>query len=151
LSPDDHARFVGPFERQGRNHRVVTAIVAALALAIPAGWHVTTASVTPITDPVERFVLYSGAAPRPGGPPRAGQVVAIVMEQRLPKLSLFPRRPRQFRLRRFTTMENWRGKRWAAIVFRDRCRAFYIFAGVGTRADSQIPTLLRALDSLRVS
>jgi len=129
----------------------MTAVVAALALAIPAGWHVTTASVTPITNPVERFVLYSGAAPRPGAPPRAGQVLAIVMEERAPDLSVFPPRPRRFRLRRLTTMESFAGKRWAEIVFRDRRRAFYVFVGVGVRAGAQVPALLGALDSLRVS
>jgi hypothetical protein len=129
----------------------MTAIVASLALAIPPGWHVTTASVTTITNPVERFVLYSGAAPRPGGDPRARQVVAVVMEQRAPELSLFPLRPRRFRLRRLGTMENWKGSRWDELVFRQHQRAFYVFVGIGTRADAQVATLLDALDSIRVS
>jgi hypothetical protein len=129
----------------------MTAIVAALALAIPPGWHVTTASVTTITKPAERFVLYSGVAPRPGGDPRARQVMAIVMEQLKPELLLFSPRPRRFHLRRLTTMESWKGRRWGELVFRDHRRAFYVFVGAGTGANAQIPILLAALDSLRVS
>lgn len=127
-----------------------------LALTYPTGWHVTTTSLTPITDPVQRFAVYSGGSPRPMGPPRTGQVIAIVMEQtNLARgdLSRFPPRPRHFRVARLGGVEGFdsgRTGRWGEIVFRDHGRGFYVFIGVDARAAGQLPRLLRALDSLRV-
>jgi hypothetical protein len=45
---------------------------------------VTTRELTPITDPVERFAIYSGPLPQPLAAPKAGPVIAIVMEVRSP-------------------------------------------------------------------
>ena len=81
----------------------------------------------------------------------AEQVIAIVLEQLPPvDLRLFPPRPRRFRIAHLGRVEGFNGPRWDEIVFRDHGRAFYIFVGVGSRAGSQVPALLDALDSLRV-
>jgi hypothetical protein len=124
-----------------------------LTLRYPARLHVTTAQLSGITDPVERVALYSGSPPNAMVAPRARQVIAIVMEQEPPvavEVARFPPRPRHFRIRRLTRLEGFSGRRWAEITFRDHGRAFYLFIGVGSRADAQVPRLLRALDSLRV-
>ena len=91
------------------------------------------------------------------GPPKAGQVVGIVMEEtNLDPGELvadFPRRPTHFRLAHLSGVEGFnsgRWGRWGEIVFRDRGRAFYIFIGVGKGAIGQLPRLLRTLDSLTV-
>jgi hypothetical protein len=124
-----------------------------LTLRHPAALHVTTLELTGITDPVERVALYSGALPDGMVKPRSQQVIAILMEQEPPlpdDVARFPPRPRRFRIRRLTTLEGFSGPRWGEITFRDHGRAFYLFVGVGSRADAQIPGVLRALDSLRV-
>ena len=126
---------------------------AHLTLRYPAGLHVTTSELTGITDPLERFALYSGSSPNAMVAPRARQIIAIVMEQEPPlavDVARFPPRPRHFRIRRLTRLEGFSGRRWAEITFRDHGRAFYFFIGVGSRADAQVPRLLQALDSLRV-
>ena len=121
----------------------------------PEGWHLTTRSMTTITEPVQRFVIYSGATPRPvtDAGPRADQVLAIVMEQTpvsASDLRRFPRRPRRFTVRHLGGVEGF-GDRWAELPFRDNGRAFYAFIGVGTISTRQLPTLLQALDTLRVA
>ena len=124
-----------------------------LTLRHPAALHVTTAELTGITDPVERVALYSGASPDAMVRPRAHQVIAILMEQVPPPavdVTLFPPRPHRFRIRRLTRLEGFSGRRWGEITFRDHGRAFYLFVGVGPGADSQLPRVLLALDSLRV-
>jgi hypothetical protein len=124
-----------------------------LTLRHPAALHVTTMELTGITDPVDRVALYSGAPPNEMVRPRAHQVIAILMEQEPPlpaDVALFPPRPRRFRIRRLTMLEGFSGPRWGEITFRDHDRAFYIFVGVGSRADAQVPSVLLALDSLRV-
>jgi hypothetical protein len=126
---------------------------AHLTLRYPAELHITTSALTGITDPVERVALYSGSPPNAMVAPRTHQVIAILMEQEPPlpvDIARFPPRPRHFRIRRLTMLEGFSGRRWAEITFRDHGRAFYIFIGVGSQADAQIPRLLRALDSLRV-
>ena len=131
-----------------------TSRAAHLTVNYPAGWHVTTRSLTPITQPVERFALYAGAPPRPvAGPPRPGEVIGFVMEQtnlQPGDLRNFPARPPHFHLLRPLGGVEGFGNRWAEIVFRDHARGFYLFIGVGEGAGSQLPKLLTALDSLRV-
>jgi hypothetical protein len=128
---------------------------ARLAVHYPAGWHLTTRSLTTITQPVQRFVIYSAATPRPVtvAGPRPDQVLAVVMEQ-IPvsaaDLRRFPGRPGRFTVRHLGGVEGF-GDRWAELVFRDNGRAFYAFIGVGTNAGRQLPALLRALDTLRVA
>lgn len=124
---------------------------AHLTLRYPVTLHVTTSALTGITDPVEWVALYSGSPPNAMVAPRAHQVIAILMEQAPPRdIAGFPPRPRRFRIRRLTMLEGFSGRRWGEITFRDHGRAFYIFIGVGSQADAQIPRLLRTLDSLRV-
>ena len=90
------------------------------------------------------------------GPPRAGQVIGIVMEQTNLSpgdLSRFPPRPDHFRVAHLGGVEGFnsgRAGRWGEIIFRDHGRGFYIFIGVGARAANQLPRLLGTLDSLRV-
>jgi len=129
----------------------VIALAAALSIVLPHGWHVTTVPQMAVTDPVQRFALYSGARLPATGAPKQTQVVAILMEQEPAARSGFPRRPRRFKLPRCGTMENASGDRWGEIVFRDHRRDFYLFVWVGRSATAQVPALLAALDSLRVS
>lgn len=124
-----------------------------LAVSYPREWHVTTRELTPITDPVERFAIYSGPLPHPLAAPKAHQVIAIVMEVKSPlpvDLEHFPKRPHHLRLSHLGMLEGFSGKHWGELTFRDHHRAFYVFIGVGSRAGAQVPKLLGALDSLRV-
>jgi hypothetical protein len=126
---------------------------ARLTVRYPQRWHVTTRELTPITDPVERFAIYSGPLPKRLASPKARQVIAIVMEVKSPlpvDLAHFPKRPRHFHLSHLGLLEGFSGKRWGELTFRDHRRAFYVFVGVGYRAGAQLPKLLGSLDSLRV-
>ena len=126
---------------------------ARLAVSYPRGWHLTTRELTPITDPVERFAIYSGPLPRPLASPKARQVIAIVMEVKSPlpvTLAHFPKRPHHFRLSHLGLLEGFSGKRWGELTFRDHRRAFYVFIGVGSQSRAQLPQVLDALNSLRV-
>jgi len=126
---------------------------ARLAVSYPRGWHVTDRELTAISDPVERFAVYSGPLPEPLVPPKARQVIAIVSEVTSPlpvTLAHFPKRPHHFRLSRLGMLEGFSGKRWGELTFRDHGRAFYVFIGAGSDARAQLPRLLGALDSLRV-
>jgi hypothetical protein len=73
-----------------------------LTISYPVGWHVTTRSLTTITQPAERFIVYSGSLPSRRvqvASPRANQALAIVMEQTsvsVSDLKRFPRRPQRF-------------------------------------------------------
>jgi hypothetical protein len=124
---------------------------AGLAISYPSSWHVTTRQLTPITDPTQRIVLYSGPAPQPRAAPKPRQVIAVLMEVRAPTdLREFPKRPRHFRLLRLGLVKSFSGKRWGELTFREHRRAFYVFIGVGSDARAQLPQLLRSLDSLQV-
>jgi hypothetical protein len=124
-----------------------------LRVTYPQHWHVTTRPLTAITQPVQRFALYSGRRPRPMAAPRPNQVIGVVMEQTAlaPRdlLKDFPRRPAYFALKPPFSVEGFSGS-WGEIVFRDHRRAFYLFVGVGAHAQPQLPRLLAALDTLRV-
>lgn len=138
------AGLVGRVSRwQGDNLRVM----------YPRNWHVTTRSLTGITQPVQRFAIYSGRRPRPMAAPRAKQVIGLVMEETAitpsDLLKEFPRRPTYFALRPPFSVEGFSGS-WGEIVFRDHRRGFYLFVGVGAHAQPQLPRLLAALDTLRV-
>jgi hypothetical protein len=130
---------------------------AGLTISYPAGWHVTTRSLTTITQPVQRFVVYSGSVPHSLAQvagPSANQALAIVMEQTSVSaidLKQFPRRPEKFTISHLGGIESFEGDRWAERVFREKRRAFYIFIWVGAKDGRQLPTLLNALDSLRVA
>jgi hypothetical protein len=128
---------------QGDNLRVI----------YPRNWHVTTRSLTAITQPVQRFAIYSGRRPRAIAAPRPNQVIGLVMEQTAlapgDLLKDFPRRPTYFALSSPLSVEGFPGS-WGEIVFRDRGRAFYLFVGVGAQAQPQLPRLLAALDTLRI-
>lgn len=123
-----------------------------LRVMYPRSWHVTTRSLTAITQPVQRFAIYSGGRPRPLAAPEANQVIGLVMEQTAfapGDLKEFPRRPAYFALTPPLSVEGFRGS-WGEIVFRDHRRGFYLFVGVGAHARPQLPRLLAALDTLRI-
>ena len=86
---------------------------AGLTISYPAGWHVTTRSLTTITQPAQRFVVYSGATPRSlveVASPRANQALAIVMEQTsvsATDLKQFPPRPKKFTVSRLGGIESF--------------------------------------------
>ena len=130
---------------------------AGLTISYPAGWHVTNRSLTTITQPTQRFVIYSRSAPRSlvdAVSPRANQALAIVMEQTsvsATDLKQFPPRPKKFIVSRLGSIESFAGDRWAERVFRENGRGFYVFIWVGAHDSRQLPTLLNAIDSLRVS
>lgn len=123
-----------------------------LRVTYPRSWHVTTRSLTGITQPVQRFAIYSGRRPRPMAAPEANQVIGLVMEQTAlapGDLKRFPQRPTYFALKPPLSTEGFLGN-WGEIVFRDHRRAFYLFVGVGAHAQPQLPRLLAALDTLRI-
>ena len=124
-----------------------------LRIMFPRNWHVTTRSLTVITQPVQRFAIYSGQRPRPLAAPEPHQVIGLVMEETgLAPVDLrkdFPRRPAYLALEPPRSLEGFRGS-WGEIVFRDHGRAFYLFVGVGVHAQQQLPRLLAAFDTLRV-
>jgi hypothetical protein len=132
-----------------------------LGVTYPTAWHITKPNWITWTDPEPRFVLYSGRLPQHGnfgevlGPPRAGQVVGLLMEQKPPLsrgvlLRGFPARPAHLQATHLTQrVEGFSGD-WQEITFRDRGRAFYLFVGAGPGGAALVPTLLRALDTLRV-
>jgi hypothetical protein len=130
---------------------------AGLTISYPAGWHVTTRSLTTITQPAERFVIYSGSMPRSlaqVASPRANQALAIVMEQTTvtdSDVKQFPRRPKKFTVSQLGGIESFNGDRWAERVFRESERGFYVFIWVGANDKRELPILLSVLDSLRVS
>ena len=130
---------------------------AGLTISYPAGWHVTTRRLTTITQPTQRFLVYSGAMPgslAQVASPRANQALAIVMEETsvsASDLKHFPRRPKRFTVSHLGGVESFAGWRWAERVFRENGRAFYVFLWVGANDNRQLPTLLDTLDSLRVA
>ena len=98
------AGLVGRVSRwQGDNLRVM----------YPRNWHVTTRPLTGITQPVQRFAIYSGRRPRPMAAPRAKQVIGVVMEETAitpsDLLKEFPRRPTYFALRPPFSVEGFSG------------------------------------------
>jgi hypothetical protein len=127
---------------------------ANLSVTYPVGWHVTTNNWTSISDPVQRFVIYSGRLPQKMGPPRAGQELGVLMEVKPPlsqdALRQFSPHPANFGARRLTpSVEGFSGN-WQETTFRDRGRAFYLFIGVGDGGSALLPALLHSLDTLRI-
>lgn len=110
--------------------------------------------LTPVSDPVQRFVLYNSPPLRSGVlAPTRGQVIAQLAEVVPPlatDIARFPARPKHFHLQALGRMEGFDGNRWAEIAFRDHGRGFYLFIGIGTNAIGVEAELLRSLDSLIV-
>jgi hypothetical protein len=134
--------------RQWVDHR------AGIAIRYPEAWRVTQRPLTPVSDPVQRLVLFS-RPPFPSGRLAPGQdQVILQLAEVVPPLATdilqFPARPKHFRLPRLGRMEGFDGNRWAEITFRDHGRGFYAFVGVGEGAIRVEPEILRALDSLTV-
>jgi hypothetical protein len=66
------------------------------------------------------------------------------------ELRPFPTRPAHFEAQDLSPrVEGFVGD-WQEIVFRDRGRAFYLFVGAGRGGAALMPSLLRALDTLRI-
>jgi hypothetical protein len=126
---------------------------ASISVRYPSGWEVSTVPFTPVSDPIQRFVLYS-PAPLPSAlAPRPGQVIAQ-LSKAVPPLATdfaaFPARPQRFRMPALGRMEGFDGTRWGEITFRDHGRGFYLFIGIGANARNKEQALLRALDSLTI-
>jgi hypothetical protein len=129
-----------------------------LTISYPTAWHVTTRTLTTITQPTQRFVVYSGSTPHSlaqVASPRANQALAIVMEQTNVSAAdleqQFPRRPKKFTVSHLGGIESFAGFRWAERVFRENGRGFYVFIWVGAKDKRSLPILLNVLDSLRVT
>ncbi len=72
---------------------------------------------------------------------------------RLPlDLNRFPARPHKLWIPKLGPVEGFAGDRWGEITFKEHGRAFYLFIGVGARANSTTRAeLLAALDSLVIA
>jgi hypothetical protein len=127
---------------------------ARIALRYPAAWHVSKTPFSPVSDPLQRFVLYNHSPlPTARLAPRRDQVIAQLAEVVPPlrtDIAQFPPRPKHYQLPKLGRMEGFDGNRWTEITFRDHGRGFYLFIGVGVNAVSSEPNLLRSLDSLTV-
>jgi hypothetical protein len=131
-----------------------------LGVTFPTSLHVTTKGWNTLSDPKPRFILYSGqslavpAAEWGMGPPRRGQVIGALLEQKPPLLPgvlrRFPARAAHFRAAHLTRRVEGFSGNWQEITFRDHGRAFYLFIGVGHGGSALLPALLHALDTLSV-
>jgi len=120
----------------------VHVVVAALALALPAGWHTILPRLTSCTNPVERVDVV--------GPGRA----LVVLQEALDEYAGgFPRRPAHFAVHgppgSLTCCEApGYGKGWM-LPFRDRGRSFYAWVYPGR--EHRAREALAILDGLRVT
>jgi hypothetical protein len=126
---------------------------ASVSLRYPSDWRVSTVPFTPVSDPTQRFVLYS-PSPLPSAlAPRRNQVIAQLSEVVPPlatDIGAFPPRPQRFRLPALGRMEGFDGDRWGEIAFRDHGRGFYLFIAIGANARTKEQALLQALGSLTI-
>lgn len=127
---------------------------SGISLRYPAGWHVSRVPWMPVSDPVQRFVLYSGPTlPSSRLAPKRHQVIAELSEVVSPlplELGRLPSRRRRLRIPALGRMEGLDGNRWAGISFRDHGRAFDLFVGVGAAAGGLQAQLLASLESLAI-
>jgi hypothetical protein len=132
--------------------RVYRDFHARIVMRYPATWHANNKTVSPVIEPFQRVVLYSGMRVDSSRAPRSAQVAAILVEAtQAVDLSRFPRRPRRFRLSGVGRMEGFSGSRWSEIIFRDHRRGFVLFVWVGRDVGSTARAqLLHSLDSLSV-
>lgn len=138
-----------------------------ISLVLPAGWHVTTARVNGVRDPVTVFTATSfrlrHIRPAPGLCSRAlqdqwrvdGAYVQLTEERdgasRRRMLPRTQRRPRHFRLDAKGAGGLCTPPNSGELTFREHGRAFYVFYGFGRRASTTTHAqAMHLLDSLRV-
>jgi len=138
-----------------------------ISFAIPAGWHVTTARINGVRDPVTVFTATSFRLrhrhPAPGlcSPTLQdqwrvdGAYVQLTEERdgasRRRMLPRTPSRPRHFRLDAKGAGGLCTPPNSGELTFREHGRAFYVFYGFGTRASRATHAkAMHLLDSLRI-
>jgi hypothetical protein len=138
-----------------------------LSFLLPLGWHVTSARINGVLDPVTIFTATSFGLrdPRPSGGICSvtlqgqwhvrGGYVQLTEERdgasRKRMLRRVPPRPRHFETRRQGAGGLCTPADSGEITFQERGRAFYVFYGIGRRASPATRVAVRALlDSLRI-
>jgi hypothetical protein len=138
-----------------------------ISLVVPAGWHVTTARLNGVRDPVTVFTATSfrlrHIRPAPGLCSRTlqdqwrvdGAYVQLTEERdgasRRRMLPRTQRRPRHFRLDAKGAGGLCTPPNSGELTFREHGRAFYIFYGFGRRASTATRAqAMQLLDSLRI-
>jgi hypothetical protein len=138
-----------------------------ISIALPAGWHVTSAPINGVLDPVTIFTATTFPLRRPR--PSEGICSRTLQQQwrdngayvqlteerdgasRKRMLRRVPPRPRHFALDARGSGGLCTPPDSGEITFRERGRAFYIFYGIGRRASATTKRQVRALlDSLRI-
>jgi hypothetical protein len=138
-----------------------------LSIVLPFGWHVTSAQINGVVDPVTTFTATSFPLrhPRPSGGICSvtlqrewhvrGAYVQVVEERdgasRKRMLRRVPPRPRHFETRQQGAGGLCTPADSGQITFQERGRAFYVYYGIGTRTSPAVRVAVRALlDSLRI-
>ena len=138
-----------------------------LSFVLPSGWHVTSARINGVVDPVTIFTATSFGLRHPR--PSDGICSATLQRQwhvrgayvqlseerdgasRKRMLRRVPPRPQHFETRREGAGGLCTPADSGQITFHERGRAFYVYYGIGKRASSAMRIAVRALlDSLRI-
>jgi hypothetical protein len=138
-----------------------------LSFVLPSGWHLTSARINGVVDPVTIFTATSFRLRHPR-PSRGicsvtlqrqwhvhGAYVQLTEERdgasRKRMLRRVPPRPRHFEMRQAGAGGLCTPADSGEITFHERGRAFYVFYGIGKRASPATRIAVRALlDSLRI-
>ena len=138
-----------------------------LSIVLPAGWHVTSARINGVVDPVTIFTATSFPLrhPRPSDGicsvtlqrqwHARGAYVQLVEERdgasRKRMMQRVPPRPRHFNIGQHGAGGLCTPADSGEIPFKESGRAFYVFYGIGKRASPATRDAVRALlDSLRI-
>src|SRR5712691_1528240 len=138
-----------------------------ISFVLPAGWHMTTARINGVRDPVTVFTATSFRLrhkhPAPGLCSRTlqdqwrvdGAYVQLTEERdSASRRRMLPRtaaRPRHFRLDAKGAGGLCTPPNSGELTFREHRRAFYVFYGFGTRASTATHTkVMQLLDSLQI-
>lgn len=138
-----------------------------ISIALPAGWHVTSARINGVLDPVTIFTATTFPLRRPRSSEgicsrtlqrqwrENGAYVHLTEERdgasRKRMIGRVPRRPRHFALDARGSGGLCTPPDSGEITFRERGRAFYLFYGIGRRASATTRRQVGALvDSLRI-
>jgi hypothetical protein len=138
-----------------------------LSIVLPLGWHVTSARINGVVDPVTIFTATSFRLrrPRPSGGicsptlqqqwHARGAYVQLSEERdgasRKRMLRRVPPRPLHFETRREGAGGLCTPAYSGQLMFQERGRAFYVYYGIGTRASAAMSGAVRSLlDSLRI-
>jgi hypothetical protein len=140
-----------------------------ISIALPPGWHVTSARINGVVDPVTIFTATSFPL-RPVRPRPSDGICSRTLQQqwhvdgayvqlteerdgasRKRMLRRVPPRPRSFTIRIRGAGGLCTPPDSGETTFRERARAFYLFYGIGRRASAATRRQVRALlDSLRI-